>query len=812
MKKAIFFTTVCSFFISSLSAQIIYVKWNSGGSNDRSSWTNAYDSLHKALATAVPLDTVWVAAGTYKPTKGADRTLAFNIPDGVKVFGGLEGSEAASYNLTLRNFITHETILSGNINDQNDSLDNSYHVIKTIMVSNATMIDGFTIREGHADGAGYQETLGGGWLNDATAVLENSNPVINNCRFVDNFAEDGGGIYTRNYLGSLSPAFNSCTFLNNRALNSGGGMYSYDGSRASSPILANCIFIGNKTINNYGGGMYNTSDGHGYASPELINCEFSNNSASYGGGLYNTYGGTGAAEITVSNSTFSNNSADFRGGAIYNNSSYNSITNTNFLNNTAADGAGIYNFATSGRLSGAVLTSCTFTGNIASNNGGAITNDAFTSGYSFPSITKCTFSNNSAISGGAIHFNSNNFAGDISSKVTKCIFDSNGANHIGFAGTTDHKPTFTNCTFYGASVSALHFDSWFKGYSNTNVNFVNSIFWGNNGDINNSSDSYAGIAFQYSAVEEASYAISNTNIFKDPLFIDAPGDNFQVNACSPTIDAGTATNAPVDDILNFTRPYPSGEVDMGAFEFQGKSGAMWYVNHLANSGNNDGSSWSDAFLNLQDALTEVCTQAEIWVASGTYKPTSGSDRTVFFEVPNNYKVYGGFDGTEILGYDLSLRDFINNETILSGDIGTPNDSLDNSYHVIKTEFVSSETTVDGFTIKDGNANGTASNGFGGAWYNVAESNPKISNPTISNCKFILNGATSGGALANNGGYGIASPTVTFCIFEKNVATNGGAIHNSSYGASGQCDPLIESCTFLNNKATAGGGSYSFFWK
>ena len=63
------------------------------------------------------------------------------------------------------------------------------------------------------------------------------------------------------------------------------------------------------------------------------------------------------------------------------------------------------------------------------------------------------------------------------------------------------------------------------------------------------------------------------------------------------------------------------------------------------SGKNDGSSWENAFTDLQSALgSSDCP--EIWVATGTYKPTSGTDRTASFVLKNGVAIYGGFAGTE----------------------------------------------------------------------------------------------------------------------------------------------------------------------
>jgi len=125
-----------------------------------------------------------------------------------------------------------------------------------------------------------------------------------------------------------------------------------------------------------------------------------------------------------------------------------------------------------------------------------------------------------------------------------------------------------------------------------------------------------------------------------------------------------------------------------------------FVNSTA-GGANDGTSWADAYTEVQSALANAgCS--EVWVAAGTYTPTSGNDRTATFQLLNGVALYGGFAGTE------TARDQRNpaaNDTILSGDIGTPGDKSDNSYHVVTGSGTNSSAVLDGFTATAGNANG-----------------------------------------------------------------------------------------------------------
>src|SRR5271157_6174441 len=52
---------------------ICYVKSNASGKNDGSSWGNAFTDLQSALGSSACPE-IWVAAGTYKPTSGTERT------------------------------------------------------------------------------------------------------------------------------------------------------------------------------------------------------------------------------------------------------------------------------------------------------------------------------------------------------------------------------------------------------------------------------------------------------------------------------------------------------------------------------------------------------------------------------------------------------------------------------------------------------------------------------------------------------------------------------------------------------------------
>ncbi|MEM9079766.1 MAG: right-handed parallel beta-helix repeat-containing protein [Verrucomicrobiota bacterium] len=225
----------------------------------------------------------------------------------------------------------------------------------------------------------------------------------------------------------------------------------------------------------------------------------------------------------------------------------------------------------------------------------------------------------------------------------------------------------------------------------------------------------------------------------------------------------------------------------------------YYVNQNA-SGAKDGTSWLDAFTDLQSALAAASSGNEIWVAEGTYRPSAGTDRNDTFQLVNGVTIYGGFDGTET-SVDQRNPNPTTNGTILSGDLAGDDgpdftNTSDNSYSIVTGSNTDETAILDGFTISGGNANGTSgSTNKGGALYNDHGS------PTIRNCFFLKNEANvqfgKGGAVYNLA----ATPTFTSCLFRGNRAGfRGGAITNDS------ASPTLTNCLFEGNTSGVDGGA------
>jgi hypothetical protein len=203
-----------------------------------------------------------------------------------------------------------------------------------------------------------------------------------------------------------------------------------------------------------------------------------------------------------------------------------------------------------------------------------------------------------------------------------------------------------------------------------------------------------------------------------------------------------------------------------------------------------GGTW-DSACDLQYALTSTVGVAELWVAAGTYKPTTGSDRAATFQLHDNIALYGGFAMTET---QRSQRSITANVTTLSGDLGAPIGMIDNTYHVVTASGVANTAVLDGFTVAHGTADGSAPDDSGGGMYSLGGS------PTVSNVTFSDDWAYYGGGMYNNN----SSPTLTDITFLSNVgSTKGGGMYNEGGNSS------LSNVVFTTNWSKSGGGMYNY---
>lgn len=208
-----------------------------------------------------------------------------------------------------------------------------------------------------------------------------------------------------------------------------------------------------------------------------------------------------------------------------------------------------------------------------------------------------------------------------------------------------------------------------------------------------------------------------------------------------------------------------------------------YINHAAH-GLNTGTSWQDAYTNLQTALGAATSNSALWVARGTYKPTQTSNRSAVFILKPGLALYGGFAGTESSPRQRRWDEF---QTILSGNIGNQASDLDNSERLVLAPATAIGALLDGFILE--RAHGPLQPG--GAM--------RVDAPiTVQNCLFRDNEADAGGAVFNQ-----HDATYRNCRFDSNHAiSNGGAVQSDN------ANPVFVNCLFANNACEMSGGAMS----
>ncbi|HBF20846.1 MAG TPA: hypothetical protein DDW81_12165 [Cryomorphaceae bacterium] len=242
------------------------------------------------------------------------------------------------------------------------------------------------------------------------------------------------------------------------------------------------------------------------------------------------------------------------------------------------------------------------------------------------------------------------------------------------------------------------------------------------------------------------------------------------------------------------------------------SAARIYVN-LNATGNNSGTSWSNAYTSLANALNQAQSGDEIWVAQGTYLPgTTGRHST--FALKTFMHLYGGFNGTETL---LEQRDPQAYPTILEGDL-MGNDSgvltytnstrSDNVYSVVTIDNVDG-AEIDGFIIQGGNANSSVKGPerYGAGVYitgsNVADGtiNATVRNCTIRYCTAVYSCAVQAKHYPSTSGDAMNVRYENLIVHdnqaEGNVFGGGGNTSDNSITY------VVANCLIYNNTSSTG---------
>lgn len=761
---------------------IVRVKSNATGADNGTSWTNGYTDLQRALCAAVNsnglTDEVWVASGTYKPGRPGDpRTVMFRLFDDLPLFGHFMGTETHLSQRNLNNPAA-ETILSGDLNGDDQPFDpyqspshvgydeNPYHILVSALADSVPIVDGFTIRGGHANGPGSD--VSGAGINVPLGSL-----TVRNCVFREHYSTNAGAAIAHYPSSESSLLVDHCIFEQNRATNNGGpGILSTDQSAleirhsgfrrnvtdggvvsasATPPAyIADCLFE-----ENVGSGLSLR-----IGTRTVVRCDFVRNIANLGAGLY-LYISPGAEADLVNCRFFGNHAIgsgtdpNFGGGAIYSRS-------------TSPDGNNL------------IATNCLFVGNKGV-RGGAVMLANHDVGGGSATFTNCSFAHNETDGdGGGIWVGTVPLTptGTSSFTARNCIFwrnadaggiDSSAQIHVanGGSATADFNVIDGGWPFAGA------------GNVNTNPVFSSDPADGPDNEWGTEDDDYGDL--RLGAGSPAIDRGRNSLIAMDNADLDCDGNTlepipFDLNGAPRRVDdAMTADCAGQNPGVCGAAPI----VDIGAYETGPIVGDQIFVNASAPGPVHDGTSWATAYRHIQDALnytgTLGCGAIEIWVARGTYMPDGGFtpvsgghvngtlDREATFQLQMSVVLYGGLAGTEDPDtFDLATRNLAANPTVLSGDLlgnDNPGSTADNAYHVATGTGTTDIAILDGFTITGGAADQPPS---GGGFITLSEG------PVLRNCIITGNSGECAGGFDSIGGH----ITIENLVSAANTSSNG----------------------------------------
>jgi len=494
MKKTLLLTLL---FVSYglLQAQL-YVNHAATGSNDGTSWENAYTDLQSALNDLTD-NTIWIATGTYVPGSGSlDTFSTFNVIRPVNIFGGFAGTET---NQDDRVIEANPTIISGDLagddvfgNNILNRADNALHVMFIDSSAEMVIMDALTITGGTSLIFNDSITIDI-FLRRGAGIYSEARMSISRCDFTGNYGGSGVGLALMNGLASNSIVQN-CRFFRNTAFSQAtlymenaqnmevkdseffensivrGSLYP---NRCDGVTVTNCQFTDNINEEGSGGGMFNwhtrrlTIDG----------CTFTNNFATNGGGIYGDYRDLSSAEqeadnMLIKDCTFEGNFASsWGGGAVRTFTGSFHLLNCNFIENTAASTGGAV--TANGDAKRLIITNCNFEENFAGGGwGGGL---AIYGDTTFAIVQGTTFRlNEASTSGGGA---TAGFGANVT--YDDCTFDTNIAR---FGGGTFAQNDFTTLTYKNSSFlsnSASGTGAGANCSGSQNVTFEDCIFEGN---------------------------------------------------------------------------------------------------------------------------------------------------------------------------------------------------------------------------------------------------------------------------------------------------------------------------------------------
>lgn len=238
-----------------------------------------------------------------------------------------------------------------------------------------------------------------------------------------------------------------------------------------------------------------------------------------------------------------------------------------------------------------------------------------------------------------------------------------------------------------------------------------------------------------------------------------------------------------------------------------------YVN-VAATGNDDGTSWLNAFTDLQIAIDAAADNDTLFIVNGTYRPSSATMLTAF-SLDNSIHIYGSFNGTET---NISDR-ILDKETAITGDFNGDDPFLLNStinrndnakcvFNIAPSSHNKSYT-FDGIRILGAYADMPTSTVIGRIGGGIGSYSNRSFNLNIDNCSFeenLTQGSSSGGAAigittknASSSNPIVQNIYINRTVFAYNMCmTTSGIVFNYTYGSNSTANMVIQNSHFSTN--------------
>ena len=712
--------------------------------------------------------------------------------------------------------ITKTTIINGNGHTIDANGHGSIFVVKdssvTLTLNDLTLINANPV----SDSSGIVS-------NGGAVYFDGSTLIVNNVNFKNNTVyKSGGAIYTTGTCIVDSSVFdgNDVQFRSQNIDNGGAAIYADNGA---SLLISNSQIINNhKNMvirdNNVGDLVDGVVVATGYT--KISKSYFRNNSGCYGGAVTSLgYTNAGKNQIIIENSVFDANRA-FQGAAVNVIGSTFKISGTNFTNNKGVGyGSGNPNV-------GALLTwyncegtisDCNFINNTA-DNGAAYRLGDDNNGVSSASVDSCTFINNTASNQGAVYEGGK--TGKATLDIKNSIFTNNSAKKEGsaiYSGYTlniDDDTTFTNNMVYMYYTGTLNIGE-IKTFTDLQ-NAINMV----EGDIHLSSN----------VTMLASEADNFVNGIVVDHLVNLKCDGFTINANNLGRIFNVTSTA--DKLNIYNANLINGNADIGGAIYNTGSVYAYNTNFINNTAATMGGAvFNNGTLTIQKCIVDnnditkrTSSDSEDYGGAAIY---NWYDSTLFIKnstISNNLKNYK--NGDYVVGAVTSLGKtiisqnsyFVNNSGRWGGAITTSGSSLPgkkvNELSISDSTFSKngglygagifiqgSKFSITSCVFDSNTASGKGNmtpNDNNGAAIEVTNTDKAITG-TISRSTFTNNKAQYGGAIDICAG----TIKITNSKFINNSAdVEGGAIDINTLN--GNLKVTISGSKFINNSAPLGG--------